>query len=251
MARRDTGWFLGSAFLLVGAILLGAAMFSPWYFYNEQRGVIPGSGGTIANRDAVYYLDPLTGGGAVQYSCLGSPEANFCPLSSSFANAGLNNTGSIALVSLALTGAGFALGVLCGVFGAVVRKHPRWTAALTEVALLSVVLAVSASTSFAGLLPGAFARDVPGTQLKPYANYTGPWSSFYGSTPITNPSGSSITSSWGPGTGWYLSIAAVVAFLIGTVLLIRYRRSFAEAVPSSGPPESTSTHATKPPKSTA
>ena len=232
--RKRVGRLLGKLFVWIGALLLGAALFSPWYFYNEQPGAV--SGDAYSFRAAVYFLIPLRGGGAVQYSCPSSTAIpNFCPTTSSYSDARLNNTGRVAGLALTLAATGLVIGVLAGALGGILGGRPRWAIPVVVLALLALVFAVTATASFAGLLPGAFANDIPG----PQRTGTGPWSSFYGSVTLYTPGGAP-TSSWGPSTGWYLSIAAIAALLTGTLLLIRLRHDLAPPTPSSASPEPTS-----------
>jgi hypothetical protein len=250
MLGGKAGGPLGVVFLLIGAILLGASLFAPWYYYHGEAGTWSGPDptGTLTG-SAAFFLMPQPGGGEVSYSCPSNAIPAFCTASSSYSVAGLNTTALVVGLALALTATGLIAGAVGGVLGMILRDKSRWATRVAILALLALALSVAATGSFTGLLPGAFAKDIPAAAQHSFQP-SGPWSSFYGSSPlyINGPCCVAPTASWGPATGWYLSIAAIAALLVGAVLLVRFRHDLAQLTPSSMPPEPT--HAPGAPKST-
>ena len=113
-------------------------------------------------------------------------------------------------------------------------------------ALVAAALAIAATATFAVLLPGAFARDIPAGGGRGYYTAvvtTGPWSSFIGSvtyrmTVMCPATGCpTFNASWGPGIGWALSVAAIPILLLGAVMMIRFRDDAAESAPPTASAE--------------
>jgi hypothetical protein len=239
MVRRRTGSLLGAFYVLVGAALLGSALFAPWYFYDGQYTRWCGSDFcTVGPRDATFSLVSFPGNEPVQTSCPGWYAPDFCPLSASYSGAGLNSTGQVAALTSVLATAGFAVAAFSGVLGVILRKSTRWTSPVLALAVVAVALALAATVAFAVLLPGAFAHDIPASQ-RTFAP-SGPWSSFYGSAtlrlvfPCPNPAGCPpIIASWGPSMGWALSAAAIPILFVGVAMLVRFQHDVAELRPSS------------------
>ncbi len=236
MVRRRTGSLLGAVYVLVGAVLLGAALFAPWYNYDAQVGWwgIPPT-----DCETNFFLVSLPGSGPVQASCPGANIPNFSPVSSSYSGAGFNSTGRVAALTLVLAAAAFASGAIGGILGVILRSTPRRVFPELILVLVAIALAIAATAVFAALLPGAFAHDIPSSQrtFEP----SGPWASFSGSVTFIIPMGCAypgcppITASWGPSVGWSFSVAATVVLLLGTVMMIRFRHDVEEPVSSTAP----------------
>jgi hypothetical protein len=238
MVRKRTGSLLGAFYVLVGAALLGSALFAPWYYCDGQVGTWSGPSYTaVGTRDTTFFLASLPGGEPVQASCPGGSIPNFCPISSSYSGAGFNNTGTVAALTFVLAAAGFAVGAIGGILGVILRGRPRTAFPEVILALVAIALAITATAAFAVLLPGAFAHDIPPSQhtFEP----SGPWSSFYGSAtfylalPCLNPGCPPVTASWGPSVGWSFSVAAIAVLLVGAVMMIRFRHDVGESAPST------------------
>jgi MFS family permease len=223
-AQRRTATFI----VLIGAIVLLAALLLPWYSFNEAW-----SGGPVGlqgHQDATYYLALPSVGWAVQYSCGGFAAG--CPSQDSYADAHQNSTGLIAGICFVLVSVGGVLGVLAGILGVVQQGTAQRLRPTLVLALLATILGFSAGLLFAAALPGAFSSDFP-AELRP-GTTSGPWSSFYGSG-----FGSILTVgynlSWGPLIGWYLSVAAAAILLVGVTLLLVHRHDPPEPVPVALP----------------
>jgi len=238
MVRRRTGSLLGAFYVLIGAALLGSALFAPWYYYDD---VVAGRFGPLSievgQRDTSFFLLSLPGSGPVQSTCPGGPIPSYCPLSSSYTSAGFNRTGEVASMTLTLATAAFAASALAGVLGVTWRRKPRRAFPEVILTLAAVALAIAATAVYTVLLPGAFAHDVSASQ-RGYES-TGPWSSFYGSStyiipvPCPFPGCAQHSASWGPSVGWSFLVAAILVLLVGAVMMIRFRLEVAESVPSS------------------
>jgi len=237
MARESTGSLLGAIYVLIGAILLGSALFAPWYefdSYSDQYWGLPGGGGmvSIGPSQLDFYLNGLPGIWAVQTSCPSGNVTNFCPASSSYSDAGLNSTGVVTAITSGLAAAGFATASLAGILGLRLRGRPRRGFPELTLAFVAVALAIVATTAYALLLPGAFAHDIP--QIQRGYESSGPWSSFSGATtfiipmPCPSPGCAVHAASWGPSIGWCLAVAAIAVLLVGAAMMVRYRHNLPE-----------------------
>lgn len=196
---------VGAAIVLVGAILLIAALFTPWYM--EQFSASGAS--TTLNA----YPGIPSSSGTIQYTCSGLPSGASCPGSTSYSAKNLTNTGNIAEAGYFLIIVGLVLGLIGAILGFTSRNNPSRARPAMTMAIVAMILAIAAVGAFAAALPSAIGSDTPGH------SGTGPWSSFYGSTSL---GGGTLT--WGPGIGWYLAIVAFVLLLVGMIVLARARR---------------------------
>ncbi len=233
MVRSRTDDRIGAGHVLLGAVLLGSALIAPWYFYD---GVYVQHWGTPSGPESVeigpsvldFYLVALPGAEPVQTSCPSGNISYFCPTSSTYSRAGLNGTERVVALTLGLESAGFAAAAAAGVLGITRRGGARGAFLQRALPFVAIALAISATASFAALLPGALAKDVPTAQHGDES--AGPWSSFYGSQsfviPVACPSpGCAMHNvSWGPSVGWALSIAAIAVLLVGAAMTLRSRR---------------------------
>ncbi len=218
---------VGAAIVLVGAILLIAALFMPWYV--EQ---VSSSGITVTQN--AYPGLPSTNG-TIQYSCSGLPSDSNCRSETSYSAARANNTGTITETGFFLLIVGFVLGLIGAILGFASRNNARRARPAMTLAIVSMIVAIAAVGMFAVALPTAIGQDSPGH------SGTGPWTSFYGSGNASSFGFPSGTLTWGPGIGWYLAIVAVVLFLVGMIVLARARSEppapavVAPAAPSTAP----------------
>lgn len=210
------GRTVGSVIVLVGAILLIAALFTPWYM--EQ----------FSNSGATQTLNAYPGipssSGTIQYTCSGVPS---CPGSTSYSAKNLTNAGNIAEAGYFLIIVGVVLGLIGAILGFTSRDNPSRARPAMTMAIVAMILAIAAVGAYAAALPSAIGSDTPGH------SGTGPWSSFYGSTSLGGG-----TLSWGPGIGWYLAIVAFVLLLVGMIVLARARKDPSEpaSVAPAAPP---------------
>lgn len=224
------GRMVGAAVILVGAILMIVALFTPWYM--EQ---ISDSGRTITLNS--YPGMPSTNG-TIQYSCSGLPSGYQCPSQTSYSADHLNNTGTIAETGYYLIILGFIFGLIGAILGFASGNKPGRARSGMTMAIVAMVVAIAAVGMFAVALPTAIGQDTPNH------TGTGPWSSFYGSGNASSYGLPGGTLSWGPATGWYLAIGAFVLFLVGMIILARARREPPEpaatapaaAAPAAPPP---------------
>ncbi len=223
MFRKGDRRLLGAVLVLVAGFLLAAALFTPWYS-NDYTGSNP------AHFDILFYLGASSWDGTIQYSCSAGVH---CPSATSYSSGSLNNSGVVAEVTLALVAAACVLGLYAGAIGMRFRRDESRTRTMIILAVTALGLGVVAAAFYAAAIQASFG---------------GPWSSFWGSSTGYSEVSGTVSNSWGPSIGWYLSIVAIAALLVGTVILLRHRRDSTEAAPpsaASGPvPES------NPPKST-
>lgn len=229
MARA--GRIVGAIIILVGAFLLIAALFTPWYSIELKES---SQGVSISGTYHTYPGLPSTNG-TVQttYSCSGLPAGYPCPSgnTTSYQGADLNTTGLVAETGFFLLIGGFVLGLLGAIVGLTSGRKSRRAGPALGLAVVAMILAVLAFSLFAVALPLAIGDDTPNHQGN------GPWSSFIGSGNATYyglPGGSA---NWGPAIGWYLAIGAFVVLLIGVIVLAVSRKEPPEPVPVSVPEE--------------
>jgi len=204
--------------VLIGVVLLIVSLFTPWYTTEAS-----GDGITASMN---FYPGLPTTNGTIQYVCSGTGVP--CPSSTSYSDYGINNTGRVAETGYFLIIAGIVFGLLAVILALLGRRKPGRGRAAVAVTIIAVILAIAAPGAFAVELPHAISQDYPG------ATGTGPWSSFFGSNSTTE-SGFTLTSTWGPAIGWYLSIGAFVVLWVGVILLLRQRKEPVET--ASVPPQ--------------
>ncbi len=218
MASRKAWRLVGAVIILVGGILLIAALLTPWYYYNYAWA--GGPAGNYGTANFTYYLGPPSLSGTIWLTCTGHPA--WCPTRTSYSNADENHTGIVAGVSFGMLTAGAALGIIAGTIGVVGRGKPLRPFPVITLAVLALVLAIAAPGLFAESLPGAFSQDIPIAHCSSCTG-VGPWSSFSGSGfaewgLVGGPD------SWGPSIGWYVSFAAFAVLLVGVALFMVFRK---------------------------
>ena len=224
MADNKKRRLVGAIIVLIGAVLLIAAAFIPWYTV-EIKGTVGPYNITI---DQNSYPGIPSSNGTIQFTCSGLPSGASCASQTSYQNAHLNNTGNIAEAGYFMMIVGFILGLVGAIMGVMSRTNSRRTGMAIALAVVAMILAVAAVGLFAALLPGAIGQDSPGH------SGTGPWSSFWGSTNASAVGYPGGTWSWGPAIGWYLGLVAFVILLIG-VLVILMARKDVEPAPTPAP----------------
>jgi hypothetical protein len=214
MASRKLGRLIASTVILVGAVLLVAALLMPWYSI--------GISGNGASETGSFYPGTPSSNGTVRYSCSsssGGPNGSSpCPTQESYSSADLNNTGTVAETGFFLLVVGGLLGAAAGAIGLTTMSRRDGSAAVLAIATVALVVAVAAPGLFAASLPGAISKDTPG------ASGSGPWSSFYGSSSNGSGTPNAQSFTWGPGLGWYLSFGAFAVLLVGLILYAKNRR---------------------------
>ena len=135
-----------------------------------------------------------------------------------YSNENLNNTGQIAEVGFFLLIGGLILGLVAAILGFMSRGNSGRARPVMALAVIALILALAAPAMFAVALPGALAKDSPSHPS------SGPWSTFFGSN-TTQIGSTTITTTWGPGIGWYLSFGAFVVFLSGSSCSLVRERS--------------------------
>ena len=230
------GRILGAIIILVGAVLLIAALFTPWYEIQLKES----SGGVSVTGTYHTYPGLPSTNGTVQttYSCSGLPSGASCPATNttSYSKADLNSTGQLAETGYFLLIGGFILGLIGAILGFASGRRGRRGGGAIALGVVAMILAVAAFGLFAVMLPAAIGNDSPDHQ-----GFNGPWSSFMGSGNSSYfglPGG---TATWGPGIGWYLAIGAFVVLLVGVIVLGLSRKDPPEPVPVSVPEETTAT----------
>ena len=228
-----TGRLVGAIIVLVGAILLIAAAFMPWYTY-EQTGSGPVSGSVTQNS----YPGLPSQSGTIQYTCSGN-TGSVCPTntSTSYSNLNLSNTGALAETGYFMMIGGFVLGLIGAVLGLASRKRPGRAMGGAALAIVAMILAVAAPALFAVQLPGALGNDVKNHPS------SGPWSTFIGSNSTNVGGGETVNTTGGPAIGWYLSIGAFVVLLIGAIILARARKEPPSPAPTTVPAPATTSSA--------
>lgn len=213
MASPKLGRLVAAILVLIGAILLIAAVFMPWYYQQ-----LTGSG--ITETQNTYPGFPSQNG-TIQYACSGLPSGAKCPTQTSYTGSSppLNNTGTIAETGFFLLIVGFVVGLIGAAFGVMSRGNARRVSPAIWCSIIALILALVTPLLFYAALPAAVAKDIPTADR--YAS-SGPWSSFFGSTSVSI--GPLTSASWGAGIGWYLSFVAFALLLVGVILFYVFRR---------------------------
>jgi len=226
MASNKGRRLVGAIIVLIGAILLIAAVFIPWYTYQAKTTSPLGSGTTTINS----YPGLPNQNGTIQCSTSGTAS---CPYSqTSYQSAKYTNTGNIAETGFFLLIVGFVLGFIGAILGVASRSNSKRAMPALALGIIALILALVTPVLFMATLPGAQSSDIPSAAR---GSSSGPWSSFFGSSSATPFTGVTVNFTWGPGIGWYLSFVAFVILLIGVIFLLRYRMDPAEPAPVAAP----------------
>lgn len=236
MARTKTGRTIAAVIILIGAVLLIAALFMPWYSYEFSEA---GAGVTQNS-----YPGLPSQNGTIQYSCTGnyqSTTGHSCPSQTSYTSISPKetNTGNIAESGFFLLIVGFIVGIISTIFGFMSRGNARRASPAIWFAIIAVILAIITPVLFMAALPGAISSDIS-SAYRPSSS--GPWSGFMGSTsgtiPVSPTASVPFTSTWGPAIGWYFAFVAFVVLLIGLVLLFLWRKEPPQPA-AAAPPSAT------------
>jgi len=197
---------------LVGTVLLVAALFVPWYFYT----VTANGNGFNPTVTTLSYLGLPSWNGTQRTVC-NVP----CRSSWSYSDGSLNATGLLAETEYFAVISSAAIGAIAAAL--LLRPGWRFSRSSTVCPAIASAVAVAAATLFAVDFPIASSSDLPPPGIhRPPGN--GPWSSFFGSW-TSCPGPGCGTFSWGPGIGWYLTLAAATCLVATTALVLRaYRR---------------------------
>jgi len=239
MAKAKVGRLIAAVIILIGAILLIAALITPWYANKESF--------AGASETQNSYPGLPSSNGTIQYSCSSLPAGASCPSQTSYSSISPKetNVGNIAETGFFLLIVGIILGVIAAIFGFASRGNTRRSAPALALGVIALLLAIITPVLFAAALPGAVSSDISSTYRPP--NTSGPWSSFIGSSSYTNPLVGTVSLDWGPAIGWYLSIVAFVVLLIGVILLFLYRKEPPQ--PAATPPPTAPASSAAPPPS--
>jgi hypothetical protein len=251
---RNTRGLLGGILFFLGAILLIVSLLSVWYVFSSSASEsiagnsISGTGQLELKTGSDYTV-------TFSYSCSGAIASSVCPGSSSYTcpysgggsgscngTRAENDTGRLYAVTEYLVLGGLILGLVGGLLALLSPGRPGLRKGAMALGILALLFALIAPMTLLALQPGAIKSDEtsPGGSAP---NGTGPYSSFFGSCSGSTGGcesyggtgfGGNSSSSWGPSTGWYLSIGAFVLFLIGLILFLGGRGGVAAA--SAGAP---------------
>lgn len=218
MARKG---MIGGLVMVIGAILLVVSLLVGWY-------AVTGSIGSGAFSGTLTLT--LKPGSQYTYSAsaAGLSISNTCSYSGSNGTTGcvgnLAKTGQLySIVEYLLI-----VGIIVGFLGAILAMMSggRRKGAVMGLAVIALLVAIVAPMVLLAAQPGAIKSDLGSSSGGFGSNNTGPQSSFFGS---------SNGFTWGPSTGWYLSIGAFVLFLIGMLLSGRGTEAAAPAPMSPAP----------------
>jgi|HubBroStandDraft_1064217.scaffolds.fasta_scaffold128916_1 hypothetical protein len=207
--------------LISGVALLLLTLFVGWYVISATASdSIGGQSFTEVEQEIFHPLDQVT----VSLSCDGS---SYCATNSTttgpYSQAGYNTVGTLyTVVSILVIG-----GVLAGLAsaGLLLAGRPARARLARILAILSILLVLIAPTLLFAAQPAVLNSE--STSSGGSANETGgssPRTSFFGSCSAGGcgegtSNGISLNASWGPSTGWYLDLVALVPLLIGAVLM--------------------------------
>jgi hypothetical protein len=237
MAKKG---MLGAILLIIGAILLIAALFTSWYTWSLQES---GAGGSITGDTDFHAGTSYT----TSFSCSGEassvcPSGATCPYSGSSSTgctaAGENKTGQLYAVTEFIVIGGLVLGFLAGILALMGGTKPGMRKGAVALGAIALILALVGPVVLLAAQPGAVKSDsTPSGGSAPSGS--GPYSSYFGSCSGSNcgfggSGATSVSGTWGPSVGWYLSIVAFVLFLLGVIMVMRGGRE-SSAMPASAP----------------
>jgi hypothetical protein len=245
---RGTGnrkGLIGGLLFIIGAVLLIVSLLTVWYVYSESASA-SFLGASISETGQLQLKPGSSYTTSFSSSCSGSVPAGACPGSESSScpysggggsncpSRGENKTGQLYAVTEYLVIGGLVLGLLGGILAILSPGKPGLRKGAMALGILALLFALIAPMTLLALQPGAIKSDEtsPGGAAP---NGTGPYASFFGSCSGTSGGCEGLggvgnsSSSWGPSTGWYLSVGAFVVFLVGLILLLGGRGAAAPA----------------------
>jgi hypothetical protein len=216
----------GGALLLVGVILVVAALFFGWYAYSiTASDTVSGTTVTLTERITLYPLNQIK----EAVTCQGWSEcAQFNSTStSSYSQGGSDGLGALYDSAAGLAVAGLVIGVVAA--GLAFRGDRHQSGRAGTFAVLAVILVALAPCLLLVAQPTVISsQGAPYTGPGTVPGGVSPRTSFFGSCTQTGcgvsfPSGTTDNGSWGPAIGWYLSLAAIAPLIAG-YLLVRPRK---------------------------
>jgi hypothetical protein len=246
----------GGLLLIIGAILLIVALLVSWYTISISFSTSESIAGSTVTGSGTDHVDLHPGSmyaysSSSSYTCTGA-AAPYCPASQSTSGScpygGSSNSSSCSSLDEKATGnlysatqflviGALALGFIAGILALMAGGRPGMRKGAMALGIIALLLALVTPITLFAAQPGAVKSDyTPSGGQAPSGS--GPWSSYIGSC-----SGSSCgmgsgsgngTESWGPSTGWYLSLGAFVVFLLG-ILMVRGGRDDASTSAASSP----------------
>jgi hypothetical protein len=216
---------LGGTLLIVGVALLLVSLFVGWYVVTASgSGSSDGSSFTVGGTATYYplnYVETLT--------CSGSSECfSNTTTTGSWSQGGTGNLAALYDTVSAFVIGGIILGLVAA--GLAFASGARRSGLVRTIAAIAILLAVLAPV----LLLAAQPTVLNGGSGTPSSG-SSPRTSFFGSCSGTGcgeslQSGTTLSASWGPSIGWYLSLVAIVPLLAGLFLVWGRRKG--PAVPS-------------------
>lgn len=239
--------------LLVGVVLSAISTATPWWFDSMTLT----DSYTGASSSGTMEFNP----GSTSYvTCTGSAVYGWSPCTSNanwaYASTGLSDLGGYYVTVHVMIVLSAVLGGICALFmimGATRRGWGRWHFHTTHLlALIAGILTILGPALLLLVQPGLVGPIGSAPAYSgPYEYFLGaeqancgmntPNATFWSSCSFTvggggSPSAGSIQASWGAGLGWYASLGAAFAFLVGGALYLSSRPEGTSSVESDVPP---------------
>ncbi|MCI4334371.1 MAG: hypothetical protein L3K04_01865 [Thermoplasmata archaeon] len=232
---------LGGLLLIIGAILLVVALLTSWYSFTiTESATVEGQSLSGSVQTSLYpgsdYKTTTSGyfgGNTTTCPYAGTTSTSGC---SPYAR---NQTGALYSVAEFLTIGGLVLGLLAGILALMTTGRPGMRKGAMALGILALLLALVTPMVLLAGQPAAIKNDEAQYGGHAPTNGSGPDTSFFGSCSGSSCEGGSpapgvsISGTWGPSTGWYLSIGAFVVFLLG-ILIVRGAKG-QDAMPAPAP----------------
>ncbi|MHB1434700.1 MAG: hypothetical protein ACYCPN_01965 [Thermoplasmata archaeon] len=221
--RRSAGAILA----VVAFVILIAALFVPWYSFSESASGPYFTGSQTTN----FYIG--NGSNSVQFTCTGNQS---CPSSTNYGNVSgtaLTKTGQDSVLLQYVVIGAIVVGALGAIMAFAGRHRPGRGRAAIALLVVACLITIAAPITQMAVQPGALHSDLKSSGM---TNGAGPWNSFFGSNKTTH-GPETVTTTWGPSTGWYLAFGAFVLFLVGAILSTRREKGPSPvAAPATGTP---------------
>jgi hypothetical protein len=213
--------WVATALVVLGLVLLVVAVFLPWYAFGAS---------SAAGRDTqLFYPGLPSENGSIRYSCSGSIS---CPPDSSYSTQSYDSIGTVVETGLLVSVVAIVAAAITAVLGAMAKARFARSVTIYTAGIVAAVLALATPILYGVALPGAENRDVPDSARPPTS---GPWTSFFGSASWNEPHLGTLSLTWGPESGWYLSIGAAALIVVGLVLFRKGRGSHSPNPESTQP----------------
>jgi hypothetical protein len=199
--RPMAGWLVPMILLIVSVILMGVSASEPWYELKLSNG---------GSFTLTFELEEMQ----VKYNLFGSTATD----SDDYDGYNFDETGKVMEATLGLVGAAVALAIVAMVFLVIAGLGKISGRIIALFLLLSLVISLIPPLYFAAAVPDAVKEDCQNEIF----DSDWDWPDGF----IGDDKENDANIEWGPESGWYLSLAAMIMQVVGLIVFLTQMRYF-------------------------